>query len=72
MIEYLQALNAVRQIFSQFPEVKELIKLELNNQGTEYVEFHENEHKQIEQPQAGAVPTDGDGSPVEVPHETGS
>lgn len=71
MVEYQQALDAVRKILAQFPEVKQLIKLELNSQGTEHVEFHENPQKP--QPQDhGTVPTDSTEPSGEVSHEIGS
>ncbi len=73
MVEYQQALDAVRRILAQFPEVKQLIKLELNSQGTENVEFHENKPSQIPHPQDhGTVSTNSTESSGEVPHESGS
>ena len=72
MTEYLQALNAVRDILNRFPEVKQLIKLELNSQeGIQYVDFSEN--PKIHPTQGvGAVSTVGTGPSGEVPHEGGS
>lgn len=73
MVEYLQALHAVRDILSRFPEVKQLIKQELNSQGSyEYVEYHENQPATLEPQSNGTVPTDGVESTGPVLHEVGS
>ncbi len=48
MVEYLQALNAVRDTLNRYPEVKQLIKYELNQQeDAQYVDFHENQPEAI-------------------------
>jgi hypothetical protein len=73
MVGYLQALNNVRLIFQQFPEIKQLIKLELNNsEGTTNVEFYENKSNSPEPQSSGTISTDGTEPSGDLPHQSRS
>jgi hypothetical protein len=72
MVEYQQALNMVRDILNKFPEVKQLIKLELNSQGSqEYVEYYQKP-KNAEPQNHGTVSNFGTESTGDLPLEVGS
>ena len=72
MVKYQQALKVVRDILNQYPEVKQLIKFQLNQtEDAQYVGYHEKP-KNPEPQNHGTVPTDGTESSGAVPHEVGS
>ncbi len=72
MVEYQQALHAIRDIFIRFPEVKKLIKLELTQtESPEYVEFSKS--KTIPEPQNhGTVSSNSTEPTGSVSYESGS